>query len=148
MTKRLNLKALVPYFGLLAIVIVFLIGSGGQLFRKSNILVIFGAMFIYTIAALGTSFVFTIGCLDFSLGSLVGVTATVGALAAQRTDNLFFCIVIAMGIGGLTGFGIAALHILFDLNPFIVSVTVMFAYRGFAWILNANGSTPLPLSMY
>ncbi len=148
MAKSFNLKALVPYFGLLVIVIVFFIGSGGQLFRKSNLLVIFGAMFIYMIAALGTSFVFAIGYLDFSLGSLVGVTATVGALVAQKTNNLFLCIIIAMGIGALTGFGIAALHILFDLNPFIVSVTVMFAYRGFAWILNANGSTPLPLSMY
>jgi ribose transport system permease protein len=148
MVKKFNLQGIVPYLGLTAIVIIFTILSGGNLISGNNILVIFQSMFIYTIAALGTSFVFAIGCLDFSLGSLVGVTATAGAILAQSTENIVICIVVAMIIGTASGIFIATLHVLLGLNPFIVSVTVMFIFRGLTWVLNNDGSTKFPLSMY
>lgn len=105
-------------------------------------------MYIFMIGALGTSFVYATGNLDFSLGSLVGVTATLSALLAQGGGNLPVCILISVAVGAGTGCVIALFHNLFQLNPFIVSVTIMFAFRGLTWVLNGNGSTPLPLSMY
>jgi len=143
-----NFKTFVPYMGLLAIIIVFTIGSRGQLLTPNNLLVIFGSMFIYLIAALGSIFVFSIGALDFSIGSVVGVTATVAAILAQNTGSLILCIAAAMAIGAVTGAIISSLHNIFGLFPFIVSVTIMFAYRGLTWVLNNNGSTALPMSMY
>lgn len=145
---KFNLRTIVPYLGLLAIIIIFAVGSNGQLLTPNNLLIIFGAMFIYLIAALGSIFVFSIGALNFSLGSLVGVTATAAALVAQVTESLILCMIVSLAIGAATGVLIALLHNIFGLNPFIVSVTVMFAFRGLTWVLNNNGSTALPMSMY
>jgi ribose transport system permease protein len=146
--QKFDKDRFIPYLGLIAIILVFTVLAGPKLLSWRNILVTFNAMYIYMIAALGTTFVLSTGNLDFSLGSLVGVTASAAALTAQATENIFLCLLAACVIGAATGFLIASVHILFKLNPFIVSVTVLFAYRGLTWVLNNNGSTGMPVSMY
>lgn len=148
MTRKIKIKNIIPYLGLVAILAVFSALTGGTFLSISNLLLIFSSMYIFMIGALGTSFVYATGNLDFSLGSLVGVTATLSALLAQGGGNLPVCILISVAVGAGTGCVIALFHNLFQLNPFIVSVTIMFAFRGLTWVLNGNGSTPLPLSMY
>jgi ribose transport system permease protein len=81
--RKIDLKALVPYLGLIAIILIFSIASGNELLSSRNIKVIINQMLIIMIGALGSSFVLAIGKLDFSLGSLVGVTATVGCLVSK-----------------------------------------------------------------
>lgn len=146
--KKFNAKNFIPYLGLIAILIVFSCLTGGTFLSAKNLRLIFSSMYIIMIGALGSSFVYATGNLDFSLGSLVGVTATLSALSAKGGCSLIICILISLAVGAATGAIIAIFHILFKLNPFIVSVTIMFAYRGLTWVLNGNGSTALPLSMY
>ena len=148
--KNINLKSLVPYIGLAVIAVFFTAGSSGALLTGDNLLGIFETMFIYLIGALGCIFVYSIGALDFSIGSVLGVTSTVAGLITQATGNLFLAIVVAMAIGAATGCLIGTLHNVFGLFPFIVSVTVMFAFRGLTWELNNRngGSVGIPTSLY
>lgn len=148
--KNINYKSLVPYIGLAAIAIIFTAGSGGQLLTGDNLLGLFETLFVYLIGALGCIFVYSIGALDFSIGSVLGVTATVAGLVTQATGNLFLAFVAAMAIGAATGALIGTLHNIFGLFPFIVSVTVMFAFRGLTWELNNRngGSVGIPTSLY
>jgi len=144
---KLDFKALVPYMGLIAIVLIFSIASGNELLSPRNIKVIVNQMLIIMIGALGTSFVLAIGKLDFSLGSLVGVTATVGCLVS-KSFGIIPALLAVLVIGALTGILIGGLHAAFQLNPFIISITVLFMYRGLTWILNNDGSIALPIAMY
>lgn len=148
MKNKINIKSLIPYLGLITIILVFEIGSNGGLLTFRNIKVIFSSMYIYLIAALGTSFVLAIGRMDFSIGSLVGVTATAAAMISKATENLWLCILAALAIGALSGLLISGLHVVFRLNPFIVSITFLFAFRGLTWVLNNNGSIAMPITMY
>jgi ribose transport system permease protein len=145
--RKIDLKALVPYLGLIAIILIFSIASGNELLSSRNIKVIINQMLIIMIGALGSSFVLAIGKLDFSLGSLVGVTATVGCLVS-KSFGILPALLAVLVIGALTGVLIGGLHALFQLNPFIISITILFMYRGLTWILNKDSSIALPFSMY
>lgn len=139
------LKQIEPYLGLLLVIVVFQIASNGMLLTERNIKLLVTQSFIMMIGAMGTSFVVAQGNLDFSLGGIIGVSATVGAIAANTmgvVPALFAAIIIGAVIGGVIGL----LHVIFRTPAFISTICMMFALRGLTWVLNDNGSIMMSVS--
>ena len=79
MAKKENIKniwgRLMPFFGLLAVLIIFSATTGGKFIRFSNLKTILLQSVIVMIAGVGSSFVMAHGNLDFSIGGEMAVAA-------------------------------------------------------------------------
>lgn len=139
-------KQLEPYLGLVLVIIIFQIVTGGALLTSKNMKLLVNQSFIIMCGAMGTSFVLAQGNLDFSLGGIVGVSATLGVMAANAMGpipSLIVALLVGTAIGGFVGL----VHVVFKVPAFIATICMMFILRGATWILNDYGSIMMPSSM-
>lgn len=140
------LNAAVPYMGLVLVIIVFQIASGGGLLTFKNIKLLVNQSFIIMIGAMGCSFVVAQGNLDFSIGGVVGVSAATGALLSPVIGPVG-AVLVGMLIGAGVGSSIGLLNVKFRVPAFICTICMMFVLRGLTWVLNNNSSISMPASM-
>ena len=67
-----RVRAVIPYVGLLLVVLIFGVWSKGELFDGRNLIPVFNNCFNIMFAAIGLTFVLSQGTLDLSIGG--GVT--------------------------------------------------------------------------
>ena len=91
------LSELIPFAGLILMLAVFGILTGGKILRPKNLLLILNQTYVLLITATGVFFVMTIGGLDFSQGAIIGVAGIVIAYVARVS------IPLAIVCGILTG---------------------------------------------
>ena len=98
-------------FIILVALIVFMTFASPVFFTTSNFLNVLRQISINGIVALGISFVITIGCIDLSVGSTVGLAGIVMGQAALLGWPTPIVILIGLGVGlavgVLNGLGIA-----------------------------------------
>ena len=79
--KRIDLKTVFPFLGLIAVMIFFQAVSGGRVFTPKNLKAILNDSFFILIATVAFSFVMAVGNLDLSMGTL---TDQGGALLLEK----------------------------------------------------------------
>jgi ribose transport system permease protein len=129
--KRLSLETLRPYLpfiGLAAILAFFAVTTGGQILTVRNLTLMLNNTYLLFIACIGVFMIMTMGSLDFSQGSMLGVASIVVCVLSNY--NVFLAI-----LGGiLTGAAIGAVNAFFFVNrqipSFIVTNCMMFLLRG------------------
>ena len=86
--------------------------------------------------ALGVTFVMLTGCIDLSVGSILGLSGVVGAMAAPVNPMLGIAVGVLVGLlcGLLNGFLVAKLQIL----PFVATLATMLGIRGFVFIITGK----------
>ena len=120
------IRTLLPVVGLVLIFILFYFLTDGKIWTKLSLSL--SEVYVIMIASMGVFFIMTMGGLDFSQGSILGLSAIVVCTLAQ------YGIVIAVIGGILTGAAIGAVNGYFYVNrkikSFIVTICTMFLFRG------------------
>ena len=132
-TMRL-VRTLLPIVGLIIVFFLFNFLTHGRLL--SHLPLAMSQVYVIMIASMGVFFIMTMGGLDFSQGSILGLSAIVICVLSE--DGLTIAI-----IGGiLTGAAIGAINGYFyvrrKIKSFIVTICTMFLFRGLIKYLTTN----------
>lgn len=147
------LKRFLPFISLLALCAVIPLGEYWLLdknpvfYTSANLAAIARQTAVITIMAMGMTMVMVSGAIDLSVGSIVGLSGVVGALAmthgAPSAIGFLVCVVIGAAAGFLNGSAVATLKI----PAFIVTLGAMGIYRGLAlYLCDGNAVVGLPSS--
>lgn len=94
--------AVFPFIMLAAVITVFGIWTGGRFFRPSVLKGVLSQGVIVATCATGVAFIYSNGNLDISIGAVLGLAATFGAMAYNATDSaalmVLVCLLSAMAI--------------------------------------------------
>ncbi len=85
-----------PFVILLFIIVLFSILTKGRFFTANVFKGIFNQSLIVGTLAIGMTFVFTTGDVDFSVGNVMGLAAAVGALHYQTSQNIVSTIILTI----------------------------------------------------
>jgi len=134
LARRLRLA--LPLMGLVLIVLVFSSLTKGQILTPRSIRLILSQVYPLMIACSGVFLVMTIGSLDFSQGSLLGLASIVVSVLS------FTSVPLAVAGGILTGLLVGLLngffHVRFRIPSFIVTICTMYLIRGLCAYLTTN----------
>lgn len=142
-----TIRAILPIIGLVVVFILFNILTGGQM--VNNLSLALSSVYSLMIASTGVFFIMTMGGLDFSQGSILGIASI--AICAVSTKAPM---PVAILCGILAGAAIGAINGFFYVNrkikSFIVTICTMFLFRGFIKYATTNapvtGSASLSLT--
>lgn len=134
LSKMNMIRSLLPIVGLVIIFIVFNVLTNGRMIR--NLSLVMSQVYVTMISATGVFFIMTMGGLDFSQGSILGLSSIVVCMVSKIN------IPLAIVAGILTGAAIGAFNGFFYVNrkikSFIVTICTMFLFRGFIKYLTTN----------
>ena len=134
MSKMTLVRSLLPILGL---VIVFLMFNVLTNFRMiGNLSLVLSQVYVTMIAATGVFFIMTMGGLDFSQGSILGISSIVVCMLSKINIPLAIVGGIAAGaaIGAMNGY----FYVYRKIKSFIVTICTMFLFRGFIKYLTTN----------
>ena len=133
--KRMSLvRSLLPVVGLVVVFVIFNILTKGRMMK--NLSLVMSQVYVTMIAATGVFFIMTMGGLDFSQGSILGIASIVVCVVSKVNIPLSIVAGIAAGaaIGAINGF----FYVNRKIKSFIVTICTMFLFRGFIKYMTAN----------
>ena len=142
-----SMRIFIPFIGLALIVAVFGFATGGKFVSSKNLITILTQAISVMIAGTGVSFVISIGSIDFSHGSLVALSSALGATVMGWTESPVLMFVTIIGFSLLTGLMNGILLTKFRVPSFILTMSILFMYRGLTIAVCSGGSIPIPLWM-
>ena len=137
-------RSLVPILSLIIMVVVMNILTDGKMLTPKKIRLLLGQVYVPVIAATGVFFIMTLGSIDFTEGSTLGVCSCVIALISNSEIPGAIPVAILSGIvcgaviGTLNGF----FHVKFRLPSFIVTICTMYLFRGICAYLTTESAIP------
>ena len=133
-------KALLPLIGFVVILVVLNIMTEGKILTPKKLRLLFSQIYYPTIVATGVFFVMTLGSIDFTEGSTLGVASIVISVLS------FYSLPLAILGGILTGAAIGAIngffHVKFKLQSFIVTICTMYLFRGVCAYFTTETAVP------
>lgn len=133
-------KALLPLIGFAIIIIVLNIMTQGKILTPKKLRLLLSQIYYPTIVAVGVFFVMTLGSIDFTEGSTLGVASLVVSALS------FYSIPLAIVGGILCGAAIGAIngffHVKFKLQSFIVTICTMYLFRGVCAYFTTETAVP------
>ena len=127
-------RSFLPIIGLVVVFVVFNILTKGRMVSKFSL--VMSDVYVTMIAATGVFFIMTMGGLDFSQGSILGMASIVVCMVSKTN------IPLAIVCGILTGAALGAINGFFYVNrkikSFIVTICTMFLFRGVIKYMTAN----------
>ncbi|KPJ87549.1 MAG: hypothetical protein AMS17_08205 [Spirochaetes bacterium DG_61] len=140
-----GIRKLIPYIGLVLIIVLFGALTQGKLLTFRNLKLIFNQAVVLIIACVGVTFVMSQGSLDLSQGSLLGISGAMAATFAAIHPALALPMALLTGIavGCING----SLLAFFKIPSFIITLCILFALRGLTVIATHSGSIPIPFEM-
>lgn len=131
------IRSIIPFIGLVFIIIFFQIATGGKLLTIKNLRTIFNQTFTTLLGACGIAFVIAQGNLDFSIGSIAGTAAAVSCMLSGGGPlvSLLVALLVGCAIGTLNG----AMHVAFNAPANIVTLCTQFTFRGVIAVLTISG---------
>ena len=136
-----TIRAILPVVGLVIIFFIFQFITGRMI---SSFSLLLSQVYVTMIASMGVFFIMSMGGLDFSQGSILGMASIVICIVSKIN------IPLAVVCGILTGAAIGAINGFFYVNrkirSFIVTICTMFLFRGIIKYLTS--SSPISGSAY
>lgn len=133
--RRMRLiRALLPIVGLVLMFILFNIFTNGRMMRLLPLAM--SQVYVTMIASMGVFFIMTMGGLDFSQGSILGLSAIVCCYLSHY--NIPLAIVGGMVTGALIGAVNGYFYVNRKIKSFIVTICTMFLFRGLIKFLTTN----------
>ena len=133
-------KGLLPFLGLVVILGVMYWLTDGRIMQPKRVRLLLSQVYYPMIVATGVFFVMTLGSIDFTEGSTLGVASIV----ISRLS--FYSIPLAILGGILTGAAIGAVngffHVKFKLQSFIVTICTMYLFRGICAYMTTETAIP------
>ncbi|MDO4619937.1 MAG: ABC transporter permease [Lachnospiraceae bacterium] len=127
-------RTLLPIAGLIVVFVIFNVLTKGRMVTKFDL--VMSQMYVTLIAATGVFFIMTMGGLDFSQGSILGMASIVVCMLSKKSIPLAVVGGIATGaaIGAINGF----FYVNRKIKSFIVTICTMFLFRGVIKYLTSN----------
>jgi len=137
------MKTLLPLIGLAVIVVVMNILTEGSILQPKKLKLLLSQVYYPMVCATGVFFIMTLGSLDFTQGSTLGLASIVISWLSFYSIPLAILGGIATGaaIGAFNGF----FHVRFKLPSFIVTICTMYLFRGLCAYMTTDA--PMPASM-
>ena len=133
-SKMSLIRSLLPVVGLIVIFLLFNFLTGFRMIN--NMSLAFSQVYVTMISAMGVFFIMTMGGLDFSQGSILGISSIVVCWVSKYSIPLAILAGIASGalIGAINGY----FYVFRKIKSFIVTICTMFLFRGFIKYLTTN----------
>lgn len=142
------LRKLVPFLGLIFMIIFFQIAGDGKLLTKGNLMGVLNQTVYVAIMAFGAVFVYSHGGMDLSYGGVIGFSVLISILVANTGAPL--AVVIFSGIAAsLVWFilnGVVSVYL--KVSSFITSLSIMYMCRGILNTVCASQKYSVPVYMY
>ncbi len=132
--------ALGPLLGFFGILLLFSILTGGKIIQPGNLSLMLSQVYVLMIASTGVFMVMTVGGLDFSQGSILGLTSIIFCWISKY--NIFAAVVVAVAAGALMGAFNGFFHVKFKIASFIVTMCSQYFFRGLCKYFTTNGPVP------
>ena len=123
-----QIKSFLPIISFVAIVAFFAVATGGLLITPRNITLIISGGFTLMIPTVGVYMIMSMGCLDFSQGSMMGLSCAVVCFLSQY--NPVIAILGGIATGAVIGLINAVFHVKGQIQSFVVTMCMMFLLRG------------------
>ncbi len=145
--SRMNkIRTYLPVVGLVAIFALFNFLTDGGMSSQRNLTLLLNQIYVGMIAATGVFFIMTMGGLDFSQGSILGIASIAVCILSQ------YGIGIAIAGGVVAGAVIGAINGYFYVNrkiaSFIVTICTMFLFRGFIKYMASDSPVRASMDVY
>ncbi len=129
-----TVRTFLPIVGLVAVFLFFNIMTQGRMLKNTRL--VMEQVYVILIASMGVFFIMTMGGLDFSQGSILGLSSIViCALCRTSAPLAVVCgILTGAAIGCINGF----FHVKMKIKSFIVTICTMFLFRGLIKYLTSN----------
>ena len=121
-------RTIMPFAGFIFIVVLFAILTGGQLYTLGNLKLLLSQSYVLLIACVGVFMVMTMGGLDFSQGSMLGVCSVV--ICFLSNINIVLAVLCGVLTGGLIGLFNGFFNVKRKITSFIVTICNMYLLRG------------------
>ena len=120
-------RALLPVAGLIIVFLIFNILTDFRMMQKLPL--VLSQLYVTMMSAMGVFFIMTMGGLDFSQGSILGISSIVVCMLSKVSIPLAIFGGIAAGaaIGAINGY----FYVNRKIKSFIVTICTMFLFRGF-----------------
>ncbi|MCR5622906.1 MAG: ABC transporter permease [Treponema sp.] len=144
LANRFQLKSTLrnfgPLLGFIGILVLFSILTGGKIVQPKNLSLMLSQVFVLMIASTGVFFVMTVGGLDFSQGSILGLASIIFCWVSQYNIPLAVIASVAAGaaMGAFNGF----FHVKFKIASFIVTMCSQYFFRGLCKYITTAGPVP------
>jgi len=123
-----SFSLLFPFIVLVFIVLLFGVLTKMEFYKMSVIISIFNQSLIVGTIAVGVSFIYSTGDIDFSVGNVMGLAATIGALSYQFTNNMVVLIMVTVAVGTLLMLFNCTLSLIFNVKSAMVAIIAMILY--------------------
>jgi len=143
-----RLKKLIPFLGIILMILIFEAGSHGKLLTRGNVNSIINQTVYVAVMAFGAVFVYSHGGMDLSYGGVLGFSVLIGILVAN-TGVPVAVVILANIISALAWFllnGFVSVYL--KVSSFIVSLCVMYMCRGILNTVCAKQKFSVPVYMY
>ncbi|MCF0228838.1 MAG: ABC transporter permease [Parasporobacterium sp.] len=125
MTK---LRPFLPIIGLVLIFIIFDILTGGKMHEVAKLKLLLSQVYVLMIASSGVFFIMTMGGLDFSQGSILGMASL--AVCYLSKINMILAVIGGIVVGAAVGAINGYFYVNRKIKSFIVTICTMFLFRG------------------
>ena len=133
-SKMSLVRSLLPIVGLVVVFLLFNILTNFRM--MGNMSLVLSQVYVTMISAMGVFFIMTMGGLDFSQGSILGIASIVVCMLSKISIPLAIVggIVAGAAIGAINGY----FYVYRKIKSFIVTICTMFLFRGFIKYLTTN----------
>lgn len=127
--ERPIVRTILPIAGFVIICVLFAILTDGKLFKPKNISLLLSQSYMLLISSIGVFMVMTMGGLDFSQGSMLGVCSIIVCWLSHY--NIILAIIGGVVTGGLIGLMNGYFNVKRKNHQhFIVTICNMYLFRG------------------
>lgn len=142
------LRKVIPFLGLILMIIVFQVAGKGKLLTPGNIKSILNQSVYVAIMAFGAVFVYSHGGMDLSYGSVIGFSVLI-AILVGRAGAPFPVVVAANILAAVVWFAFNGLvSVYLKVSPFITSLCIMYMCRGILNTVCAKEKYSVPVYIY
>lgn len=139
---RQMLKQLLPYFELLAVVLIFAILTKGKILGLDNLILIWKQSAVLIVCCVGATFVLAHGNLDFSIGANIALSCGLGCIAGNIHPGLFLPAILVSAV--VLDLLMCYIHISCKVPAIVVSWAMMFCNQGIMTFLSAEYDLRIP----
>lgn len=136
--RKLGAQNISLLVALLALIMVFGFMRPDAFFSSRNVTAILNAVTILGIVAIAQTLVIISGGIDVSVGSIVGLSSVVTAIALLHVDSVVVGVLAGVAAATLAGLANGLLTTKGRVNPIITTLATLAIFQGIAFIISGG----------
>lgn len=128
--RKSVLTALLPYLGLVFIILFFCVACGDKFMDSNNLSNLINQCFTSVIVVSGACFIYATGAMDMSVGAILGMCCFTAAVTLRAGLPWYAALLVAMATGAVLELITALIFQYLKVPVFIVTMCMMYALQG------------------